>query len=47
LSGAPDLPSFNENLSAFQYNLKSKILGQCGVCAATSASKLFLIEFIL
>jgi hypothetical protein len=45
LPGAPDLSSFNENLSAFLYNLKLKIIDQCGVCAATSVPIFGVVEF--
>ena len=46
LSGVLDLSSFNENLSAFLYNRKSKIIDQCGVGAATSVAKQFVVILV-
>ena len=53
LPGAPDLSSFNENLSAFQYNQKPNFFAECVRIALASASvytefmKKFLVILVL
>ena len=39
LPGALDLSSFNENLSAFQYNLKPNFFAECTQIAPASAPR--------
>jgi len=46
LPGAPDLSSFNENLSAFQYNRKSNFFAECTKIAHASAPRKYGVEFV-
>jgi len=39
LPGAPDLSSFNDNLSAFQYNRKSNFFAECVLIVPASVPK--------
>ena len=46
MPGAPDLSSFNLNVSAFQYNLKSNFFAECTQIAPASAPRKSGVEFV-